>query len=402
MESEIELRYVGEDEYRPYLNVMGRGFGDWPLDEKAYRAMEPSLPLGKALAACDRNGIVGTFVSYPLEMVVPECRNVPVSAISGVAVLPTHRRRGVLTGMMDCQLRRAYEAGEVMAILEASESVIYGRFGFGVASHSEMWGIDRHRTAMSISAQVAGSVRFIDRDEVLDLLPPVVSKTYGRRPGFVEVCREHWGELLGDLEFNRHGAGPLNFAVYEEDGLIDGYIIYRLRERTVVVVDCIAATEPAYTALWQFAFGIDLRVRIEAMNRPVDDPLPWMLADRRRLERRRTDSMWLRILDVQKALEAREYAVNGRIVFDVRDEFCHWNAGRYELEVHDGAAQCRRTNDAPDITLTVDALGSIYLGDTRLSTLVRGMRAEANSTQAIKTADLMFRSRQKPFWPHPL
>ena len=402
MQSEIELRFIGEDEFRPYLNVMGRGFGDWPLDDETFEAMKPPLHRGYALAACDKSGIVGTFVSNPMKMIVPECQLVPVSAISGVAVLPTHRRRGILTRMMECQLRRAYEEGHALAILEASESIIYGRYGFGVATHSEMWAIDRHRTALVNSPASRGSVRFIEKDDVLSLLPPVVKRSYGTRSGFVQVWPEHWAELLGDLEINRRGGGPLNFAVYEEDGRTDGYVIYRLRDRTVVVLDLMAATPDAYITLWQFVFGIDLRTRIEAANRPVDDPLPWMLADRRRLERRRTDSMWLRILDVERALEQRDYAKKGRIVIEIRDEFCPWNEGRYELDVGDEGARCRRTNAAPDVVLPSDAMASMYLGDTRLSTLIRGMRAEANTQEVVGLADTMFRSSQIPFWPHPL
>ena len=402
MQSEIELRFIGEDEFRPYLNVMGRGFGDWPFDDKMYEAMKPPLHRGYALAACDKNGIVGTFVANPMKMIVPECQLVPVSAISGVAVLPTHRRRGILTRMMECQLRKAYEEGHALAILEASESIIYGRYGFGVATHSEMWAIDRHQTALVNSPASRGSVRFIEKDDVLSLLPPVVKRSYGTRSGFVQVWPEHWAELLGDLEINRRGGGPLNFAVYEEDGRIDGYVIYRLRDRTVVVLDLMTATPDAYITLWQFAFGIDLRTRVEAVNRPVDDPLPWMLADRRRLERRRTDSMWLRILDVEKALEARDYHADGRIVLEVRDEFCPWNEGRYELEVGKDGACCRRTDAAPDVVLPSDAMASMYLGDTRLSTLIRGMRAEATRPEVVGLADTMFRSSQIPFWPHPL
>ena len=401
MDTESELRFIGEEEYRPFLAAMSRGFGD-SMNDEAYQAFTPPLKRGRSLAAYDGAEIVGTFVVYPLRMVVPEYRTAPIAAVSGVAVLPTHRRQGILTRMMDCQLRRAHEEGEPLAILEASESIIYGRFGFGIATHYERWSIERHHTRLEFSADAPGRVRFIEKDDVIALLHPVAERACVDRPGFVSLHPEHWGEFLADLEMERRGAGPLNFVVYEEGGRIDGYVMYRLRERTVVVVGLMATTDAAYVALWRFVFGIDLRTKIEAVNRPVDDPLPWMLADRRRLERTLIDSMWLRILDVRKALETRDYAVDGRIVFQVQDEFCPWNAGRYELEVGADGARCEATTAAPDITVPAASLSSMYLGDTRLSTLVRASRAEAAASEAVELADAMFGARKKPWWPHTL
>ena len=398
----VDLRFIKEGENRPFLSAMSRGFGGDPMDDEIFRAFAPSLKHGRSLAAYDGAEIAGTFVVYPMRMVVPECRTAPTAIVSGVAVLPTHRRQGILTRMMDCQLRRAYEEGETVAILEASESVIYGRFGFGVATHHERWGIDRQYTKLALSPDVYGRVRFIEKNDALSRLPAVAARACADRPGFVAVHQEHWVEWIEEYEFNRAGAGKLNFAVYEERGETCGYVVYRLRDRTVVVLDLMAATEAAYAGLWQFVFGIDLRTRTEAYNRPVDDMLPWMLADRRRLERTLSDSMWLRILDIRGALEARDYAVDGRVVFEVRDEFCPWNEGRYELEAGPDGARCKATTAAPDITLPAASLSSMYLGDTRLSTLLRAIRAEANRFEAVELADRMFRSRRIPFWPHPL
>ena len=398
----VDLRLIEEGERRPFLSTMSRAFGGDPVDDAIFRAFAPSLKHGRLLAAYDEAEIVGTFVVYPMSMVVPECRSVPTAVVSGVAVLPTHRRQGILTRMMDRQLRRAYEEGETVAILEASESVIYGRFGFGIATHYERWGIDRHHANLALCPDVAGRVRFIEKNEALSRFPAIAALACADRPGFVAVHQEQWVERIEEYEFYRAGAGRLNFAVYEEMDETCGYVVYRIRDRTVEVIDLIAATEAAYAGLWRFVFGIDLRTRTEAHNRPVDDMLPWMLADRRRLERTLSDSMWLRILDIPGALEARDYAVDGRVVFEVRDEFCPWNEGRYELETADGGVRCKRTKAQPDITLPVSSLACMYLGDTRLSVLVRGLRAEAHSPEAIELADLMFRSRQKPWWPHPL
>ena len=55
---------------------------------------------------------------------------VPAAGVTIVTVHPTHRRRGILSTMMDRQLADLHERGEPIAVLRASEAAIYGRFGY--------------------------------------------------------------------------------------------------------------------------------------------------------------------------------------------------------------------------------------------------------------------------------
>ncbi len=397
----IELRHIGEDEFKPLVRAVGLGFG-MQVDEDTVAALSRPLRLGRTIAALDDGEIVGGATVFSLDMNTPEGRSAPTAVVSNVAVLPTHRRRGILTRMMDCHLREAHERGEVAAILGASESIIYGRFGYGVAAQHERWSIGREHTALEFSPSAPGRLRFIEKDAALDVLLDVAARACADRPGFVPLHADHTSEFMADLEHDRRGASALQFVVFEEDGRANGHVIYRLDGETVLVIDLMATTDAAYAALWRFCFGIDLRTQIEAQDRPVDDALPWMLADPRRLERVPYDGMWLRMLDVRKALEARDFAANGRLVLEVLDEFCPWNAGRYELEAGLGGARCEPTTAVPNITLPASSLASIYLGGVELSTLVRASRAEVDSPETMYLADAMFRARLKPWWPHGL
>ena len=397
----IELRSIGEDEFEPLAKAVALGFG-MPAEADTIAALSGSLRLGRSVGWLDDGEIVGGCTFYPLEMNIPEGRSAPTAVVSNVAVLPTHRRQGILTRMMACQMRDAYERGEIVSILGASESEIYGRFGFGIAAQHERWRIDRAQTALEFSPPPSGRVRFIQKDAACDVLLNVAARACADRPGFVALRPEHLSEFMADLEQDRQGASALHFVVFEDEGEIEGHAIYRLRDKTVLVVDLMATSAAAHVALWRFCFGIDLRTRIEARDRPVDDALPWMLANPRGLERAPYDGMWLRILDVRKSLEARSYAVEGRLVFEVRDEFCAWNAGRYELEAGPDGARCKPTTAAPHVTLPAASLASIYLGGVELSALVRASRAEVSSRKAMYLADDMFRARLKPWWPHGL
>ena len=399
--ADIELRFIGEIERPAFLRTMAVGFGSTMTDEDMKVSTRP-LRIARSLAALDGDEIVGTAVVYPMQMNIPEGRSAPTAVVAGVTVLPTHRRRGILNRMMDTHLREAHDNGEIFAMLGASESIIYGRYGYGIASIIERWSIDRRHTDLAYAPESPGRLRFIDKDDAAELLPSVAVRVCADRPGFVALHSDHWAEFLADSERERRGASAFHFVTYEDDGEIEGYVIYRLDGRTVRIIDLMAGTDAAHAALWRFCFGIDLRTTIECDDRPVDDPLPWMLADPRRLQRAPRDGMWLRILDVQKALEARTYAREGRIILEVRDEFCPWNDGRYVLEGGADGASCAPTNDEPDIALSAADLGATYLDGVAFSTLEHASRVEVASPEAVQLADAMFRTRRKPWWAHQL
>lgn len=399
--ADIDLRFIGEIERPAFLRTMAVGFGFTMTDDDMKVSTRP-LRIARSLAALDGDEIVGTAVVYPMQMNIPEGRSAATAVVAGVTVLPTHRRRGILTRMMDMHLREAYDNGEIFAMLGASESIIYGRYGYGIASIMEKWSIDRRHTELAYAPESPGRLRFIDKDDAAELLPPVAVRVCADRPAFVAWHPDHWAQFLADLEHERRGGSAFHFVVYEENDRIDGYVIYRLHGETVKVIDLMAGSDAAHAALWKFCFGIDLRTTIECDDRPVDDPLPWMLADPRRLQRTPRDGMWLRLLDVQKALEARTYAREGRIVLEVRDEFCSWNEGRYALEGGTEGASCTTTSAKPDITLSAADLGAAYLDGVAFSTLEHASRAEVASPEAVQLADAMFRTRRKPWWAHQL
>ena len=194
-------------------------------------------------------------------------------------------------------------------------------------------------------------------------------------------------------------------AVYRGDGQVEGYVVYRVENEwrrslpagTLQVLQLVTATEEAHAALWAFCFGIDLVAKLECQHRPVDDPLPWMLADPRRLQRSTYDGLWVRVLDVPAALSGRRYNGEGKLVFEVSDSFCPWVSGRYELEAGTDGAGCRPSRSSADITLSAADLGAIYLGGVKPSTLARAGRLESKNEVAVETADVLFATSPAPW-----
>ncbi len=188
--------------------------------------------------------------------------------------------------------------------------------------------------------------------------------------------------------------------MYEADGQADGYITYRVEDGKVSIWELLSVTDEAYRALWSYCFGIDLTTTVKVGDRPVDDPLPWMLADHRRLERKPTDALWVRLVDVPAALAGRTYAQEGELVIEVEDGFCSWNQGRYLLQGGPEGAECSSTNGDADLAIGVSDLASAYLGGTKFTTLALAGLVEERTEGALGRADAMFTADLAPWCPY--
>jgi predicted acetyltransferase len=308
--------------------------------------------------------------------------------------------------MMRRQLSDVHERGEPLAALWASESVIYGRFGYGLAAEDAEFKIERTRTSLAREASAHGRCRVVTREAALEAWPAVYERVRLDQPGFYSRNEQWWQHVTLRGTDTERRAGTRFNVQYEEDGEPLGYARYRVRGEstdnlpngTLTVWELMAANDDAYVGLWQYLFGVDLIGTIQAHHRPKDEPLYWMLADPRRLVRHPYDALWLRLVDVAPALEGRRYASAGRLVLDVRDDVCGWNEARYELEAGAEGARCRPTTADADITLSAADLAAAYLGDARLSTLRRAGRVQGE-WEALRRADAMFAWDPQPWCP---
>ncbi len=397
----IEIKHVTKEEHRQYAVAIGRGFGEH-LHEDRYAFIRRSDETGFPIGAVENGQFLGGSIVFPLEMTIPGKARLPTAVVSGVSVQPTHRRRGILNMMMDVHLKEAHERGEILSCLGASESVIYGRFGYGIATQSEDWTIERPHTAFAFSPEIKGRIRFVEKEEARKTFPDVVHRAYVERPGYVRLNDPHWDEFLEDPERYRGSATAFFHAVYEDEGRVDGYVNYRIQDDTLRINDLISVTRSAHAALWQFCFGVDLIHKTQTWRRAPDDPLLWMLANPRRLQRSVRDEMWLRLIDVGAALNARRYAVDDSLIIEVQDTFCPWNTGRYQLSGSPEGAECKPTTKKADIVLPAADLAAVYLGGVALRTLAYANRVEERTKGAVNRLDAMFWTAQKPWWPHEL
>jgi predicted acetyltransferase len=319
-----------------------------------------------------------------------------------VTVAATHRRRGVLTAMMRDHLEDGRRRGEPLAGLWASESLIYGRYGFGVATENNAIEIDQNR--VSIGGE-AGSVHLVTTEEAIKLFPAIYEQERPRRPGLLSRTELWWKHHFNDPKAGREGFSSLRCVLHETEGAPDGYAIYRQKSNwetgfpdgKISIRELIAPAATAHTGLWRYLATIDLFPRIEYWNLPVDDPLAWKVPDHRRIKRKRWDALYVRILDVVQALEARTYSVDGMVRFDVDDPFFPDEGGTFELAVVDGVGTCRRINNvATDLSLGTTDLASLYLGGNGAVSMARAGRIRG-AEDPIVLLGRMFRGDVAPW-----
>lgn len=398
----LPLRSVTAEEFRAFAVTVSEAFGERPTDEEVDSWSE-QLDLERTRAASDAGRFVATSATQAFELTVPGGL-VPMAGVTAVAVLPSHRRRGLAAAMITELLADAHQRGEPVAGLWASESSIYGRFGFGWATSGWSWELRTVSADFAKPPRDAGAVRMLDVDEALVLMPKVYEQLRRRVPGMLSRNDAQWRHWLArDPENERDGAGPRFLAAYESSGAV----AYRIRQDwshgfpsgTLVVEALYAADDETYAGLWRWVLDVDLVDRVRAAFRPVDEPLALLLADPRRLHGEVTDALWLRLVDVPAALTARRYAVDGVVVVEVIDEMCPWNAGRWRLQSRRGSAACERTDAEADLVLDVSVLGSIYLGGQQLSRFARAGHLDVHSDTALKRADAMFAATPAPWCP---
>jgi predicted acetyltransferase len=401
----IDIRLLGPERLEEFVQPILGALGVASSPERLERTRKLS-EFDTRIAALDGEDIVGTAGAYALDMSTPGGGRVPTAALTTVAVLPTHRRQGILTALMRRHLDLARARGQAACALWASEGPIYRRFGYGIASFAGDVTIDRERTQFADPSPVPMRARFVDEARARETFPAIWERAQAEISGMLSRSPAWWDvRRLSDPEWARGGNGPLHRVLIEVDGKPEGYALYRIRPGwdraapvgVLVVVEAIGASRVGTRAVWRHLFDIDLMTRIEAARLPFDHPLFFLLADPRRLRYSAYDALWVRLVDVEAALAARAYGARDSIVLAIEDPFCPWNAGGYRVD--GGERRATRTNDAPDLRLAVDALGSAYLGGVSFAQLLDAGRVEERVPGAVARADALFRAARAPWCP---
>jgi len=390
--TDFEIRTLRDDEhraasdlFRETLHAPPSGDTEW---ERAGLAYQP----GGTIGAFDP-AFIGTARSFDAELMVPGGARLPVAGVTGVGVRADRTRRGVLRAMMTAQLEDFAARGVVFANLGASEAGIYGRFGYGLATRCRTYSVDRHRARLRPDLPFAGEVELLALDDSVAALPGVYDGLE-HRPGMMTRPEVLWRLYESHA---RRSTDVVKTVVHHGPDGPDGYVTYSVGglhvhpwTKTLVVADMFAGSPAAFAGLWRFLLGVDLVDRIVVPERPLDEPIELILADHRRATVDRVgDEHWLRLVDVPKALAAREYGHAAPVVIEVVDSLLPANTGTYRITA-DGA---ERTGEQAALALDVTTLAMLYMGTWRASALAAAGRIEVRDPAAPAAADFLFSTR---------
>ena len=404
---DLELREITDEEFSAFARVTEGAFGHQPSDQEIedWRARSAGDHLW---AAFDDGEIVATGGAFAFDLTVPGGATVPAGGLTAIGVRATHRRRGILTSMMDLHLDEVARRDQPVSILTASESAIYGRFGYGAAADFVRWQLPTRGTTLAVPPRAGGRLRQVERERAAAVLPGVYERHRLATPGAVSRNQAYWDFWLLDREDWRDGASARFYVLHEDvAGEPDGYAAYRVKaswgdhglpDNAIIATEVLAGDPEVEAALWEHLLAIDLAGSIRAGGRPAGDVLRWRLADPRRLQIGHVgDHLWVRLLDIPAALTSRSYLVDDVVVLEVTDPFRPANSGRWRLEAAPAGATCSRTDDAADVALGVAHLGAAYLGGVRPSALARAGLVEERSPGALARLDLLL-SWTSPPW----
>ncbi len=393
--------------FDPYLQAEMRGFLSGEQTEEQLGGARDGLAFRRFVGVYDPKSLdttepVGTVNSWVTDMTLPGGRSIPMWAVSGVTVAPTHRRKGIARAMLEGELRTAAAAGVAISGLTVSEATIYGRFGFAPATFGTDWSIETKR-AIWVGPRPDGRLDFVDRERLRDQLAEVHGRVRASRPGEIEAWPGLWRRMSGTAPGQDGGKKLRGVRYADAGGTTRGVAVYRLSEEgedftkhDLELHYLVTETADAYAALWRFVLEHDLVAVVKASLRSVDEPLRWMIADQRGASVKSTEHGWLRILDVPTVLGARAYASSGAFTLRVTDPL-GFADGTWRLSIDDTGGAVIESSDRPaDITLSVYALSSLLLGGNRATTLAHAGLIDAEPA-VLSAFEAAFRSAETPY-----
>jgi predicted acetyltransferase len=370
-----------------------------PLTGLAPGQITTLLEPGRTVGAFVDDQLVGTADAVTSGLTLPGGTIVGHAAVTHVGVLPSFTRKGVATDLMRHQVQDIAARGETVATLRASEATIYERYGYGVASSSQTVEVHTARAELRPGLGTGGPVRLLDAERVWGVLPRIYTENRPSRPGTIDRPDVWWQGVRLRSESSPQ---PWYVAVHGEPGAETGFARYRpidtdkwfvSDQRTIAVEDFFAPDPATYLGLLRFLLGLDLIDRVVFWMLPVDDPLPWLLLDRRAARVTAThDETWLRVVDVEKALSARQYEGDGDVVIAVDDPMLSGNSISMAITGDDA----EQTDRGPQLRVGVAGLAAVLLGGATWHNLAVAGLAHAENPSVLAAADRLFAAREAP------
>jgi predicted acetyltransferase len=400
--NEYSLRIATADDWPAVDAVLSSAFNE-EAEEDASEAEQAVFEPDRTVLTTLDDEVAGVAGAFTRDITVPG-GVLPAAHVTMVSVRATHRRRGLLNRMIAKLHEDALALGEPLAVLWASEGRIYQRYGYGLAVRRISFEAPTGELAFREPAEGdQGRLRAVPTDSVPEFRK-IFDQVVGERPGWTSRDDRWWTYVLADPKSRRDGYTALRAVLHESPDGPDGYLLWRVKGQwsdggpngIAAIRELVALNPTAHRALYDFAIHVDLTRNVRYWSAPVDEPLQYLLTDPRRLQMRTHDALWLRILDVPKALAGRRYSAPVDVVLEVTDRAIAANAGRFRLAGEARSATCTPTDAPADLAIDVQALATAYLGDATLATLAAAGRVRELRPGTLVPASVAFGWHRAP------
>jgi predicted acetyltransferase len=403
----VKVRLCGPDDWDTVLLVDQLSFlYTWEGDPHA--DVETAIfEIDRTLLATLDDEPVGIAGAFSLDMSVPGT-TVPVAGVTWVGVVPTARRRGVLTELMRAQLDEIRDRGEHVAALWASEPGIYGRFGYGLASSALSARVERREGAVDGPSGDHLRTRIVSVGDARPAVETVYEAVRAVRAGMPARDDRWWARCMSDPPSARAGASELRAMVVDEpEGRPLAYALFSATQDwatasaagVVRVRETLACDAAGAAQLWRTLLNLDLVGAVDVFRLPVDDAFLHLVRDPRRARPMLKDGLFVRLVDLPAALAARQYDVAWTGVVEVEDRLAPWNAGRWRLALGPDDVAVERTDDEPDVVCDVRELGGGYLGGASLVARARAGWLAEHTPGAVAGLSRALRREPAPYCP---
>ncbi|MGE5210459.1 MAG: GNAT family N-acetyltransferase [Acidobacteriota bacterium] len=404
--AEFDIRPVAADERRSASDTLRTALLSGPVNDEHFAASLPSWDDSDSLAAWVGDRCVGHVAAFRFDSTVPGGARVPTAGVTRVGVLPTHTRQGILTRLMHRLLVESRERGQVLATLHASETSIYGRFGFGLGTDSVGALVTTRAAKPWRTSPASGSMRLVPYGDVLDVVPELYERVARWRVGSLSRPAWWWQRVLKEASRTvdtPFGKGTFVAVHTDGAGVDDGYVLYEVdwNEEFAAnpagagqVHDLWGASPAVELELWRYLLDIDLVASWQAEIRPVDEPVRRAMHDARAYETRQVlDDQWVRLLDVDAALGARTYGRSAEgVTIEVRDPMFTDNCGVWRI----AAVGAERVDTVPDVVVDITTISAAYLGAVSWRDLA-AIGAVSADGDDLERLDVLFATRPSPF-----
>jgi len=393
----LEIRAATEEEMADFFSVFATAAG--VRAETTWH-----IPPECTLCAFIDGKIATTHAAWPFTMYF-NGRDAPVAGVAAVGTLPTYRRRGYLRQITATHFQRMYEDGErSIAILYPSQAAIYQRFGYDMVTTQYSWQMQPSDIKFRRPVAVTGAFRAVADDE-LELLQQIYHGFCRERTGCIHRSHERWQRTV----LAKPSQGVFSKVVYQEGDESLGYVLYTIESagpgypnQQLTIRDIAWLTHTAHQAIWQYLTELDLIGNITLRDITPDYFLPYLLLEPRAPSIISSPSglmftgLMARLVDVPRALAQRNYPVEGRLTFEVRDEFCPWNEGRWEMETSGGETSVRKTNGSTHVVMPVSTLALLTFGRISATEAARMKLLDTLEPEALPTWDTVMRTAYQP------